>query len=402
MRIAVLFGGRSAEHEVSLQSARNVVRALDRKKYDVLLIGIDKTGRWKYIDDPKFLDKYESMDPSELLDAVDTVSIPPYRLEDEPLYLKEDAGEHGTRSRDPKERMITSASQEKRGSRGDALSAKQRQVRRSIGPIDVIFPVLHGSFGEDGTIQGLLKLADVPFVGAGVLGSAVSMDKDIMKRLLRDSSVPVPRFLVYDWTQRKKIDFDAVTTLLGLPFFVKPANLGSSVGVNKVKKREELSSSVDEAFEYDNKILIEEYIEAREIECSVLGNENPIASVPGEVKPTHEFYSYEAKYIDEKGARLEIPAKIDEETKERIQKLAVKAFKILSCEGMARVDFFLKESKKVVLNEVNTIPGFTVISMYPKLWEASGLSQTELVDRLVELAIERFQREKKLKRFYTQ
>jgi D-alanine-D-alanine ligase len=263
--------------------------------------------------------------------------------------------------------------------------------------LDVVFPVLHGPFGEDGTVQGLLKLANIAFVGAGVLGSAVGMDKDVMKRLLRDAGIPIARFIVVNGHSSEKISFDYAREQLGLPVFVKPANLGSSVGIHKVKNREEFEQAVDDAFNYDNKILIEECIHGREIECSVLGNANAIASVPGEILPRHEFYSYEAKYLDENGAVLEVPAKLTPAISERIRELAIKVFSVLCCEGMARVDFFLRDGEDLIVNEINTIPGFTRISMYPKLWEASGISYSELIGRLIQLAIERFDREKRLK-----
>ena len=272
--------------------------------------------------------------------------------------------------------------------------------RRPAKPVDVVFPILHGPFGEDGTIQGLLKLANLPFVGASVLGSAVGMDKDVMKRLLKEAKIPIAKFFVFERPSQSRIDFKKVKNYLRLPFFVKPANLGSSVGINKVKDRREFGSALKEAFKYDNKILIEEYIKGREIECSVLGNDKPIASMPGEIIPQHEFYSYQAKYIDGNGAILEIPAKkLAPCLVKKIQDLAIKAFKTLYCQGMARVDFFLRDNK-VIVNELNTIPGFTKISMYPKLWQASGISYTELIDRLIELALERFKQEKKLKTSY--
>lgn len=265
----------------------------------------------------------------------------------------------------------------------------------SSNSIDVVFPVLHGPYGEDGTIQGLLKLANLPFVGAGVLGSAVGMDKDVMKRLLRDSGIPVAKFLVF--RKGEEFSFEKVIKNLGLPIFVKPANLGSSVGITKVKRKSDFKRAVKNAFSFDNKILLEEAVKAREIECSVLGNENPIASIPGEIKPNHEFYSYEAKYIDENGAEAIIPANLPEKIVKRVQELSIQTFKALNCEGLGRVDCFLKEDGEVLVNEINTIPGFTNISMYPKLWEASGISQTELIDKLITLAIERFEKEKKLK-----
>lgn len=322
IKVAVLFGGRSAEHEVSIQSAKNVVQALDPKKYEVARIKIDKTG----------------------------------------------------------------------GCRWD-LTKKA----------DVVFPVLHGPFGEDGTVQGLLKLMDVPFVGPGVLGSAVGMDKDVQKRLLRDAGIPTTEFITCLKHDLKltKLDFVSVKKRLGLPFFVKPANLGSSVGINKVKSAKDFGRALNEAFQFDNKIIMEKFVPGRELECSVLGNENPIASLPGEIIPRHEFYSYEAKYIDENGARLEIPAKLSKKIVKDVQKLAVKTFKTLCLEGMARVDFFLKPGGKLIVNEVNTIPGFTAISMYPKLWEASGISYSKLIDTLIELALERHKCSSTLKTSYS-
>ena len=268
----------------------------------------------------------------------------------------------------------------------DAVRTKEK--------IDVIFPVMHGPFGEDGSMQGLLKLASVPFVGAGVLGSAVGMDKEIMKKLLRDAGIPIGKFVTSRLND--KINFKKAKKDLGLPMFIKPANMGSSVGVSKVRDEKEFKQAVREAFKYDNKILIEEFINAREIECAVLGNDFPMASVPGEIVANQEFYSYDAKYIDE-GAVAEIPAKIDKKTMKKVQELAIRTFQALNCEGMGRVDCFLKKNGEVLVNEINTIPGFTDISMYPKLWEASGISQTKLLDRLIELAVERFEKEQKLK-----
>jgi D-alanine-D-alanine ligase len=271
-------------------------------------------------------------------------------------------------------------------------------TEKQIEGIDVVFPVLHGPYGEDGTIQGLLKLANIPFVGAGVLGSAIGMDKDVTKRLLRDAGISIAKYITVH--QGDEIDIDEIVRSLGLPLFVKPANLGSSVGISKVKNVNGLMDAIELSFVYDRKIIIEESINGREIECSVLGNEKPIASIPGEIIPTHEFYSYEAKYIDEKGAILEIPAKISETEKRLVQETAIKAFKVLCCEGMARVDLFLKEKGEVLVSEINTIPGFTKISMYPKLWELSGISYGELIDRLIQLALERHDKEQRLKTNY--
>lgn len=344
IKVGILFGGKSAEHEVSLQSAKNVVDAIDKKKYEPILIGINKQGKWLLGD--------------KLNASSESVALVP----------------------------------QSSGKISNLTNLK------SGASIDVVFPILHGPFGEDGTVQGLLKLANVPFVGAGVLGSAVGMDKDVMKRLLHEAKIPIANFLAVK--QRELPDFVRVRSALGLPFFVKPANLGSSVGVSKVKDEKEFEKAVKEAFTYDTKILIEEFVAGREIECAVLGNDDPIASVPGEVIPKHEFYSYEAKYIDEQGAAVEIPAKLSEDVIKKIQSLAVKTFQTLSCEGLGRVDFFLKKNGEILVNEINTIPGFTAISMYPKMWEASGISYTELIDRLIQLALERFEKEQKLKTSY--
>src|SRR3989344_570298 len=313
LRVAVLFGGKSAEHEVSIVSAGNIIKSLDKSKYSVTPIKISKNGQFSFDKIKKF---------------------------------------------------------------------------------DVVFPVLHGPFGEDGSMQGLLKLAGVPFVVPSVLGSAVGMDKDVMKRLFRDAGIPIGRFIVIK--DNEKINFNKVKKELGLPVFVKPVNMGSSVGINKVRNEKEFKKAVKEAFKFDTKVIIEEFISGREIECSVLGNKKPTASIPGEIIANQEFYSYDAKYIDEESVAV-IPAKIDKKTTKKIQELAIRVFKVLNCEGMGRVDFFLKKNGRVVVNEINTIPGFTKISMYPKLWEASGMPLPKLLDKLIELAIERFKKEQKLK-----
>ena len=359
IRVGILFGGKSAEHEVSLQSAKNVIEAIDREKYEVVLIGLDKQGRWLLNDTSEFLLNTNNPKLIKLNAASDSVALIPQS--------------NGT---------ISNLS-----NHGTDLS------------VDVVFPLLHGPFGEDGTVQGLLKLANVPFVGAGVLGSAIGMDKDVMKRLLKEAGIPIGKFLVFRASD-EGLEYGEITKTLGSPLFVKPANLGSSVGINKVKSSEEFDLAIREAFDYDTKILIEEHIEGREIECSVLGNENPIASVPGEVLPHHEFYSYEAKYIDENGAGLEVPAKLSPDIAKKIRELAVKTFRTLSCEGLGRVDFFLKDDSEILVNEINTIPGFTSISMYPRLWEASGISYGDLIEKLLQLAMERFEREQKLKTTY--
>jgi len=357
IRVAILFGGRSAEHEISLISARNIAEAINKEKYEIVSIGIDKQGRW-------FFDE-----GARLLCGGDQARV-----------------EFGRR--DQPAAIVPGAMQ---------TPIARLGPRRLPGNIDVVFPVLHGPFGEDGTVQGLLKLAEVPFVGAGVIGSAVGMDKDVMKRLLRDAQVPIAKFLAFESTAKGKIRFAEVKRALGMPVFVKPANLGSSVGISKVSHPRQFPGAVKDAFRYDNKILIEESIDGREIECSVLGNENPVASLPGEIITRHDFYSYDAKYIDDRGAQLIIPAELPKRVVARIQQLALKTFKTLCCEGMARVDFFLRDRNEIFVNEINTIPGFTKISMYPKLWAASGLSYTDLIDRLIQLALRRFLGEKQLR-----
>lgn len=360
IRVAVIFGGKSAEHEVSIRSAKNIVGALDRKKYDVTLIGIDRKGKWHLNSASDFL-----------------------LLSENPKLLGLPSGN----------KKSVALVQQKQHIKLFDLNTQNKAKR-----IDVVFPVLHGPFGEDGTVQGLLKLMNVPYVGADVLGSAVGMDKDVMKRLLREARIPVAEFLVFH--QGEKPSFAAIKKRFDLPFFVKPANLGSSVGISRVEKKEEFQKAVTEAFEFDNKILIEKHIEGREVECSVLGNEKPIASLPGEVIPTHAFYSYEAKYIDKNGARFDVPANLPHKVIEKIRGLAIKTCVVLGIEGMARVDFFLTPRNKIIVNEVNTIPGFTAISMYPKLWQVSGISPNELVDRLIRLALARHQRDNKLKTSY--
>ena len=362
IRVGVLCGGRSAEHEVSLQSAKNVVEAIDRSKYEVVLIGIDKSGQWAL------------SDPAQLAMEASKGTLP--------AITQVDAGAAVT--------LVPQASGAGQLVRsGDA---------GAVGGVDVVFPVLHGTYGEDGTVQGLLKLANVPFVGAGVLGSSVGMDKDVMKRLLRDAGIPGPRFVTV--TQQESVDYGAVVAEVGEPCFVKPANMGSSVGVHKVTDEASFKAALADAFDYDRKVMVEEAIVGREIECSVLGNEEPIASVPGEVIPTHDFYSYEAKYLDENGALLKIPADLPEATVERVQELAVRSFQVLCCEGLARVDVFLRGEDEVLVNEINTIPGFTRISMYPKLWEASGIGRTDLIDRLIQLALDRHAKENALRTSY--
>jgi D-alanine-D-alanine ligase len=358
IRVGILFGGKSAEHEVSLQSAKSIVEAIDKNKYEIVLIGIDKTGQWYLNEASTFL----------------------LHADNPKLIALNRSNEHVTL-------VPTKAHERNLVSLGGG----------SVGAVDVVFPVLHGPYGEDGSMQGLLKVADVPFVGSDVLGAAVSMDKDVMKRLLKEAGIPTPKYLAATQAACAKLSYDDIVKTLGSPLFVKPANLGSSVGVSKVADKGQFDAAVRDALQYDNKIMIEQCIAGREIECSVLGNEDPIASLPGEIKPTHAFYSYDAKYIDAHGAELIVPAKLPPAVIARVQELALKAFQMLCCEGMARVDFFVTLEDEVYVNELNSIPGFTKISMYPKLWEASGIGYSELIDRLIQLALDRHQRLRKLK-----
>jgi D-alanine-D-alanine ligase len=360
-KVGIIFGGKSGEHEVSIQSAKNIYEALDRAKYDVILLGVDKAGRWRLGSDASFI--LNASDPRLIaLNSTAPAVVP-----------VEDTGRNALTLKDP-----------------ETGSVRDR--------VDVFFPIMHGTYGEDGSLQGFLRLLNAPFVGAGVLGSAVGMDKDVMKRLLRDAGLPVPDFKVVRAGDAGQADLDEIIAALGLPVFVKPCNLGSSVGITKVKRAGDLPSALAEAFKYDSKAIVERAIVGREIECAVLGNEKPEASVCGEIAPKHEFYSYEAKYVDENGAALFIPAELPPETSDTIRSLAVAAFKVLECSGMARVDFFLEENGEALINEINTLPGFTRISMYPKLWEASGLSYTALLDRLIGLAFESHERESALRR----
>lgn len=315
LKIGVLFGGKSAEHEVSLISAKNVIGALDKKKYQVVPIKIGKDGEFNI---------------------------------------------------------------------------------NKLKKVDIVFPVLHGPFGEDGSVQGLLKVLNLPFIGPGVLGSAVCMDKDISKRILKEAKIPIGKFITIK--NGDKISFKKISKELDLPVFIKPANMGSSVGIHKIKNKKEFLAGIRDAFQYDTKIIIEENLTGQEIECAVLGNHRePKASILGEIVPINDFYSYAAKYTRKNGADLLIPARLSKPTAEKVRKIAVKAFQALGCEIMGRVDFFVKKNGKIFVNEINTIPGFTEISMYPKLWQESGKNLSNLLDELVCLAVARFEREQKLK-----
>jgi len=362
MRVAIVFGGKSGEHEVSLTSAMGVYEALDKSKFDVLLIGIDRAGRW-VLPDPQWVLSFKSK-PRELNleKAHENIAVLPA------------AG-------------------------GASLRALPVSGGSNPGPsqaIDVVIPILHGTNGEDGTIQGLLELSGLPYVGSGVLGSALCMDKEMAKRVLRDAGLPVVPFQIVrraEWTKSPSDAVEAAEKAFGYPYFVKPANAGSSVGVGKVKDAATAREKFDHAFRFDTKVLVEKAVTARELEVSVLGNHEPEASVVGEIVPKHEFYSYEAKYLDENGAELRIPAEdLSHERQREVREMAIAAFSALDCAGLARVDFFLdKKTNELFINELNTLPGFTPISMYPKLWEATGLSYAKLLEKLIDLALERGQ-----------
>ena len=382
LRVGVLFGGRSGEHEVSLLSAASVLNAIDKSKYEVVPIGITREGRWVTASHAERLlkgkpDEHEARhlragDPETTAAAAvlargEGVVVPPMPGENHSALVP--------------------------------FETDAQQLRAAVKPVDVdiIFPVLHGTFGEDGTIQGLLELADIAYVGAGVLGSAAGMDKDVMKRLFRDAGLPIVKHVTVlrsEWRERPKQVRKQIDSKLRYPVFVKPANLGSSVGISKVHDGGELAAAMDEASRFDRKLVIEEGVggkkgKAREIECSVLGNDQPIASVAGEVVPIKEFYDYNAKYLDE-GSELIIPAKLSKAKQKEVQRLAIQAFQAIDCSGLARVDFLMDpRSGKMYVNEINTLPGFTSISMYPKLWEASGIPYSELIDRLIQLGRER-------------
>ena len=348
IRLGIICGGRSTEHEVSACSARNVYDAVDKSKYDVSLIRVEKFGGWTLL---------HSVTELQAAPGVEGPKLPPPALQG-PIT--------------PESEMLQTI----------ASSAVDQRL-------DVVFPLIHGAFGEDGCLQGLLRLLNVPFVGTGVLGSAIGMDKDVMKRLLNHAGIQTARFRVVTRQTVEGISFSELQHELGECLFIKPANTGSSVGISKVKNSEHFAQALSEAFRFDEKVLVEEAIGGRELECGVIGNEEPEASVVGEVIVHDEFYSYEAKYVDENGAALDIPAQLSAELSERVRALSIAAFKVLNCSGMARVDFFLADDGRLLVNEINTIPGFTNISMFPLLWEASGLGYSDLIDRLIMLALRR-------------
>ena len=358
LNLAVLIGGKSPEHQISLRSGRSIVDALDKNKYSIHIIGIDKNGVWLL----KTPDNY-------LSDADDNQKI---ALTNDGIKVQ--------LTTDGKKTYLVAI-----------------DTQKKISSIDVVFPALHGAYGEDGVLQGLLRSVHVAFVGVDLLASAVGMDKDVAKRLWRDAGIPIAKFILITPSYSKKISFDHVKKELGLPMFVKPANAGSSVGVHKVTNEMEFTVAVADALLYDRKILVEEAIIGIEVECAVLGNENPKASVIGGIVPTDKFYSYDAKYISTTGAKTMIPAQISAQASKLIQKSAIKAYQCIGAEGLSRVDFFLLPDDRIVINEINTLPGFTSISMYPKLWEASGLPYSKLLDELIKYGIKRHKTIKNLK-----
>ena len=358
IRVGIVFGGQSAEHEISILSARNILEALDRSRFEPRLIGIDKAGHWLVQDEPRFL--ANAGDPR-------LVQVQP------------------------------GAAFQLTGGMADAP-----RDDRSDQSLDVVFPILHGTLGEDGTIQGLLEVAGIPYVGAGVLGSAIGMDKDVAKRLLRDAGIPIATFQT---VRRPQFDADRQgvcesLAALGYPLFTKPANAGSSVGVRRVADPKSLAAALEHAFEFDSKVIAESAVVGREIELAVLGGNPPTVSVPGEIVVQHAdgFYSYEAKYLDAQGARLELPARLSADECARAQALALRTFEVLECDGLARVDLFLRPDGKFFVNEINTMPGFTAMSMYPKLWGLSGLRPADLVSRLIDLALERAAQKHRIRR----
>lgn len=350
LKVGIVFGGKSVEHEVSLQSAKNIVDAIDKNKYEVVLIGIDKQGKWYVNDVSSYLINAEDPKLIQLSKSDVPVAFVPGQTTDQ------------------------------------LINASSAQI---LEQLDVIFPIVHGTLGEDGSIQGLLRIANLPFVGPSVLSSAVCMDKDIAKQLLHLAGINVAKSMTFTRGEQSEINYNDALAYLKAPMFIKPANQGSSVGISKVSTEQEFTEAIELAFQYDHKLIIEETIIGREIECSVLGNEQPEASLPGEILPQTEYYSYESKYIDAEGAKLKAPASLSADMTKKVQAVSIQAFKALQCEGLARVDFFLTKDDQLYVNELNTLPGFTEISMYPKLWEVSGLAYTDLITRLIELAIER-------------
>jgi len=399
LRVGILFGGRSGEHEVSLLSAASVLKAIDKTKYEVVPIGITKDGRWLTAEHAEKLLKGEAGLQRSESGADKSVRAPQHLRAGDPDATP------GAAVLAAGESVVVPPEPSRRGA-GLAPFQTEANLRRAADraiDVDVIFPVLHGTFGEDGTIQGLLELADIAYVGAGVLGSAAGMDKDVMKALFRTAKLPIVKHVTVlraAWESAPRKVEKLVESKLKYPVFVKPANLGSSVGISKAHDRKELGPAIEEAAKFDRKIVIEEGVggkknKAREIECAVLGNDDPKASVAGEIVPCKEFYDYDAKYLAE-GSELVIPAKLTKPEMKNVQALAIAAFQAVDCSGLARVDFLMEpKSRKMYVNEINTMPGFTAISMYPKLWGATGVSYPELIDRLIQLGVERHEDKKR-------
>ena len=394
LRVGILFGGRSGEHEVSLLSAASVVNAIDKTKYEVVPIGITKDGRWLTAEHAEMLLRGDRHADKNVRATQPT-----------PLRAGDPEATPGAAVLATGESVVVPPEPARRDA-GLAPFQTDANLRRASDRainVDVIFPVLHGTFGEDGTIQGLLELAEIAYVGAGVLGSSAGMDKDIMKSLFRAAGLPIVKHVTIlrsQFEREPKKTQKLVESKLKYPVFVKPANLGSSVGISKAHDRKELGPAIAEAAKFDRKIVIEEGVggkknKAREIECAVLGNDDPKASVAGEIVPCKEFYDYDAKYLAE-GSELVIPAKITKAEMKTVQRLAIAAFQAVDCTGLARVDFLMDpKSRKIFVNEINTMPGFTAISMYPKLWAATGVSYPKLIDRLIRLGIERHEDKKR-------
>ena len=351
LKIAILYGGKSVEHEISIRSATNVVANIDSKKYDIRLLGIDKAGSW-YLND-------------SINDDVDS---------GQPVSIKLDASSPN---------LI------------ETKSGMEIQI-------DVVFPVLHGTDGEDGSIQGLFKSMNLPVVGSGVLGSAISMDKIISKKILKEGGIPVAPYTEFSKSQKDDISFDKITIEVGLPFMIKSAALGSSVGISMVKTENDLMYALNDSFQYGDKIIVEKFIKGRELECAIIGNQDPKASMPGEIVmiKDYDFYTYEAKYLDEAAIRIMLPAEVDQAITEEIRRISIEAYKALRCEDYARVDLFLTEEGEIVINEINTIPGFTNASMFPMMWKQMGMTFKELVTELIQLCLQRHTDTKDLKTSY--
>ena len=349
--IAIIYGGKSTEHEISIRSARNIAKAIDKTKYNLSLIAIAKDGNW-------YAKSTEELNTEMVVQhSKNRLSLMPG------------------------------------GKRGELVNMG---TNTALAELDAVFPIVHGTGGEDGSLQGLLKTMNIPFVGPGVVGSAMCIDKEVAKRVLTEAGIANSKFLAYHSSQRNEITYEKALAALGVPMYIKPPNLGSSVGISKVTTKQEFDAAIDEALKYDRKVLIEQNIVGREIECAVLGNADVQASPVGEVVTNEEdytFYDYAAKYTDANGSVTVIPAEMEQDTQDRIREIAEQTYKALNCEGMARVDVFVTENKEIIVNEVNTLPGFTDISMYPKLWEAGGISYADLISKLIELAIERSEEE---------